>query len=112
IINSNLLQNVDQKLLENSIIIANLPYVPNEYRLNKAAYHEPSLAIFGGKDGLDIYRKLFEQINSMRQADYIITECLKFQHNSLRKLAEANDYIEIARKNLIQLFTVRGRPQE
>lgn len=44
-------------------ILANLPYVPDKWQINEAAMAEPKIAIFGGKDGLEIYRKFFTQLN-------------------------------------------------
>jgi|ADGO01.1.fsa_nt_gi HemK family putative methylases len=57
---------IDANLFESpSIVLANLPYVPDHYSINQAADHEPKHAIFGGKDGLDLYRKLWEQIANL-----------------------------------------------
>lgn len=47
------------------IIVANLPYIPSS-RIPKLDYSvkdfEPHLALDGGKDGFNLYRKLFSQI--------------------------------------------------
>jgi len=47
------------------VVVANLPYVPSA-RLARLATdvrdYEPHLALDGGPDGLDLYRKLFEQL--------------------------------------------------
>ncbi len=47
------------------IIVANLPYIPSD-RLSELAAdvrdHEPRLALDGGPDGFDLYRRLFDQI--------------------------------------------------
>ena len=44
------------------VILANLPYVPSGYRVNEEAAMEPKIAIFGGRNGLDLYRRLFSQL--------------------------------------------------
>lgn len=48
------------------IMITNLPYIGTE-RFNFVAHDvaefEPAVALFGGNDGLVLYRKLFEQLN-------------------------------------------------
>ena len=44
------------------LIAANLPYIPRHTLLNLPVYHtEPSLALDGGEDGLDLIRRLLEQ---------------------------------------------------
>jgi release factor glutamine methyltransferase len=89
------------------ILLANLPYVPDKYKLNPSAYFEPRLAIFGGKDGLDVYRKLFEQIKSSKQKPrFIFTESLPFQHEQLAEIAQAKRYKQYASKDFIQIFSV------
>lgn len=89
------------------VIVANLPYVPNDYEINQAATHEPGLALFGGVDGLDLYRELFKQIETMeRKPQYILTESLIFQHHPLASLARKHGYVLEETKDLIQLFAL------
>lgn len=45
------------------IIVANLPYVPEDLEVSKEVQKEPHGAIFSGVDGLDHYRRLFTQLN-------------------------------------------------
>lgn len=74
-------------------LLCNLPYVPDDFQVNLAAGHEPKLAIFGGKDGLDLYRKLFLQIDTLKAKPlYILTESLPTQHKELEKLANKHGY--------------------
>ncbi len=88
-----------------AIILANLPYVPEGFQINQAAMHEPKLALFGGKDGLDVYRRLFEQIKGLTvQPKYILTEALPFQHEALRNIALATNYQQQEVDDLIQCF--------
>ncbi|MBA3757581.1 peptide chain release factor N(5)-glutamine methyltransferase [Candidatus Saccharibacteria bacterium] len=87
------------------IVMANLPYVPNKYKINKAAKREPKLAIFGGADGLDIYRKLFEQVlNLSRKPSYILTESMPPQHSPLASIAKNSGYKLRITNQLIQVF--------
>lgn len=45
------------------IILANLPYLPNNMlRQNKDLKHEPAVALFGGGDGLDIVYRMLEYL--------------------------------------------------
>ncbi len=76
-----------------TVLLCNLPYVPDDFHINLAATHEPKIAIFGGPDGLDLYRKLFEQIDSLKiKPNYILTESLPTQHQELQKIAKQHNY--------------------
>ncbi len=86
------------------ITLANLPYVPENHQINQAAMQEPHLAIFGGPDGLDPYRKLFEQAAQLStRPRYILTEALPPQHRDLAflaarhgfRLAKVDDFIQV-----------------
>ncbi len=45
------------------VMTANLPYIPlNEWRGEPSISREPSLALLGGDDGLDVYRKLVDEL--------------------------------------------------
>lgn len=96
-------------------ILANLPYVPDNHTINRAAMHEPRLAIFGGKDGLDLYRELFMQIedmdnkmastiNSSGRAKLVLTESLPFQHEQLAQIAQSAGYSLKMSDDFIQIF--------
>lgn len=70
-IQSNLLQNIPRSLVKLStptIIVTNLPYIPS-YRIpyldSSVKDFEPLVALDGGDDGFDLYRKLFRQIKSL-----------------------------------------------
>jgi release factor glutamine methyltransferase len=87
------------------ILLCNLPYVPDDYQINLAALHEPRLAIFGGPDGLDIYRKLFKQVKNLPQQPlYILTEALPFQHDELASIAGNNGFQLQQKNDFIQVF--------
>lgn len=92
------------------VILANLPYVPDDYHINEAASHEPRIAIFGGPDGLDVYRRLFEQLQSMSKApQYILTESLPFQHADVKAIAMHAGYHMIESEDFIQVFASPDR---
>lgn len=100
----NLLEPVIDKKL--NVILANLPYVPNNWQINNAAHHEPRLAIFGGADGLDLYRKLFKQLQSADwKPDYILTESLPPQHKALNAIAKEAGYYQADEQDFIQVFS-------
>jgi release factor glutamine methyltransferase len=86
------------------VILANLPYVPTKTEINSAAKHEPGLAIYGGEDGLDYFRALFDQLRSVKDG-IIFTECLKPQQKELASIAKEANYKLVETKDLIQVFT-------
>lgn len=107
LLQGNLLQPIrDSRFkIQGSIILANLPYVPEDYSINKAAAHEPRLALFGGQDGLDYYRTLFAQMSLYKiWPSYIVTESLEEQHDSLEKIAASCDYTQTDVLGLAQCF--------
>jgi len=105
------LRAVKRDLLRNShkaydVILANLPYVPNHWQINQAAAMEPKIAIFGGQDGLDVYRRLFEQLTHFSwRPKYMLTESLPPQHHKLTKIALAAGFKEQQKQDFIHLFS-------
>jgi methylase of polypeptide subunit release factors len=92
------------------VILANLPYVPINFMINQSAAMEPRIAINGGSDGLDVYRRFFDQINKLpRQPKYIFTESLPPQHKELGKIAKTSGYKLAKTQDFIQLFVLIKR---
>jgi release factor glutamine methyltransferase len=89
--------------IQDSILLANLPYVPNDYPINNAAAHEPTLALFGDSDGLELFRRLFSEAKGLG-ARYIVTESLTEQHAKLTQIAGNNSFRLTASDGLAQLF--------
>ena len=88
--------------LNYDVLLCNLPYVPDDFKINLAATHEPRLAIFGGKDGLDLYRKLFEQLaKRLKMPLYLLFEALPTQHESLETLARFHGYETTSKNDFI-----------
>jgi len=95
--------------LNYDILLCNLPYVPDDYQINRAAGQEPKIAIFGGPDGLDIYRQLFDQLKIVVNLPlYILTEALPPQHDTLNAIAESHGYHLTKTDDFIQVFALRG----
>ncbi|MEK7557655.1 MAG: peptide chain release factor N(5)-glutamine methyltransferase [Patescibacteria group bacterium] len=62
------------------LILANLPYVCEAWKKSYSAdsiglKFEPQIALFTGKNGLELYEKLFKQINKLQTKNY------KFKNN-------------------------------
>lgn len=93
------------------VLLANLPYVPDSYSINKAATFEPKLALFAGEDGLDLYRRLWQQISALDHKPlHILTEALPQQHRALGALAKTAGYDPLERYGLIQHFKTGNSP--
>jgi release factor glutamine methyltransferase len=91
------------------VLLCNLPYVPDSHTVNEAAGHEPEIAIFGGPDGLDLYRRLFQQLEKRQTRPlYILTESLPPQHPALARIADAGGYELVRTDDFIQLFRRTG----
>ena len=103
VIKSDLLAQTDEQY---DILLCNLPYVPDNYHINEAANREPRIAIFGGQDGLDVYRRLFQQVKNLAWKPlYILTESLPPQHSTLRAIARRYDYNLHDENDFIQVFS-------
>ncbi len=97
---------LEQSTAAYDVILANLPYVPDSHTINQAAMTEPKIAIFGGEDGLDLYRRLFKQIGNLKNKPaYIFTESLPFQHKKLATIAKKAGYHLHKTDDFIQVFT-------
>ncbi len=100
-----LLEPIDEVPGLSVITLANLPYVPDDYHINQAAMQEPRLAIFGGADGLDPYRKLFSQAAGFHEKPrYILTESLPPQQKQLAFIAARHGFRQIKTDDFIQVF--------
>jgi release factor glutamine methyltransferase len=99
----NLLAHADKRGVKLDIVLANLPYVPDDYQINTAAMHEPRVAIFGGPDGLELYRQLFEQLEEL-EPHYVLTESLPFQHEALAETAKRHGFAQAQEEDFIQVF--------
>jgi release factor glutamine methyltransferase len=90
-----------------TVVLANLPYVPTDYPVNQAAWQEPALALFAGNDGMDAYRRLWQQLAALpRKPAHVITESLETQHNYIVQLAQMAGYHLHATQGLAQQFSL------
>lgn len=67
LIKSDLLKNISVGLLKDHEIIltGNLPYIPKQFQVDPSTKFEPDVALYGGDDGLDIYKRLVDQLEEM-----------------------------------------------
>jgi release factor glutamine methyltransferase len=68
LIHSDLLKDVPLELLEGReiIVTANLPYIPADYQISPELKYEPPISLFGGDDGLELYKKIVQQLISIK----------------------------------------------
>lgn len=91
------------------ILLANLPYVPDDYPVNPAAKHEPKQALYSGSDGLNHYRKLWQQIAARGDKPaYVILEALPDQHAHLAEFAQSAGYALADAKDFALSFSTRA----
>jgi release factor glutamine methyltransferase len=89
------------------LVVANLPYLPDDFKFDPATKYEPSRALLGGPDGLSIYRKLWDEIKTRKAKPAIVlTESLHFQHLDLENMANHSGYSLVKTDNLVQQFTL------
>ena len=92
------------------ILLCNLPYVPDDYPVNKPACHEPSLALFGGTDGLDVYRKLAHQLHELpKKPLYLLIESLDSQQAKIREIFALLGYRHQKTRGLVQLLKINKK---
>lgn len=85
-----MLDNVDDKF---DIIISNPPYIETNEEIEKIVLdNEPALALFGGDDGLDLYRKILGSCKKNLNDEFIIAFEIGYSQESR--------IIELAHQNL------------
>ena len=91
------------------LICANLPYIPTQTLRQLPIYKkEPTLALDGGEDGLDLYRKLFSIApNFLAENAILFCEIEATQGKSAAKLA--HDFFPNAKVNLHQDLAGKDR---
>lgn len=104
-IESNLFSKVKDKKFD--IIVSNPPYIETDIikTLSKDVQNEPRLALDGGKDGLDFYRKIAENANKfLNRKGYLCLEIGYNQKQSVQKILENQKrYVNIyCRKDLCE----------
>ncbi len=81
------------------IIISNPPYLANHEKehLQKELTFEPSMALFAGTEGLDVYERLIpEAPGYLKDGGYLLLEIGATQAESVVHLLEANGYTDIS----------------
>lgn len=80
---SDLLENLSQPV---DVIVTNLPYIPSSripYLDSSVKDFEPHVALDGGEDGFELYRKLFKQVNQLKLKPKLIIGEIDYTHGEL-----------------------------
>ncbi len=95
LIQSDMFSNVEKKY---DVIISNPPYIRNQEEIEEIVKNnEPALALYGGEDGLDCYRKILKEIKPhMKEKCLIAFEIGMDQKEAICQLIETYlDSVEI-----------------
>lgn len=94
-IKSDLFNNIKGRF---DIIVSNPPYVArNEFQtLQKEVLKEPRLALDGGADGLDFYRRIFREIRAyLKKGGYLLMEIGYGQREAIKEIINASKDFEV-----------------
>ena len=96
-----------KEVLKNyDIIVANLPYVPEGLVTSPEIEAEPKIALFAGEDGLDVYKKFWQEVHELsKKPKIIIIESLESQHMIMVGIAQTSEYTLEKTLGLVQLYT-------
>lgn len=87
-IESDLWQNISGRF---HTVVTNLPYLRNDADLMPEVTKEPAVALFGGADGLDLYRRFLAGLpEHLEPGGHLYTECDPWQHEDLINEAAAH----------------------
>lgn len=111
-LNGNLLQPliIDKKnTIDNSIIVANLPYLNLEQMKESSIQKEPELALVSGSNGMDHYTELFSQLQKQRAKNWKLflehdpgqTEKLKLLAKKMFPTAKTMSHKDLSNKNRV-----------
>ncbi len=101
VINSDLFQNIDEKY---DCIISNPPYIRNNEEIEEIVKNnEPSIALYGGEDGLLYYERILKDIKKHLNNKFLIAfEIGQDQSEAIKQIANKylNDVEIIVKKDL------------
>jgi release factor glutamine methyltransferase len=104
-VSGSLFEPVAELNLSDFTVLANLPYVPDGMVTSPEITAEPAEALFSGHDGLDHYRRFWQQLQSLEyQPQHVLVESLESQHQAMAEFAKPAGYRLRRTELLVQLF--------
>ena len=97
-IHSNLFTSCNLQVTGYDIIVSNPPYIPavEIEALQPEVKYEPHMALDGGKDGLDFYRRIIDKMPCyLRKDGFLIMEMGFNQKNAIKSIFQKSGYFEI-----------------
>ncbi len=77
------------------LVLANLPYVPENEEVSVEVQHDPATALYGGPDGLDLVRRfLKEALPHLASRALVMLEVGHDQGNTVRELMQEAGYTQ------------------
>lgn len=105
---SNLLEQIPAETLSKiTIITANLPYVNRDwvdFEKNNELHHEPQIALYARKNGLELIFKLIYQAQDLPKLEKIILEADPSQFKEIEKYANSCGFSKIISENYTIIF--------
>ena len=92
---------LDQADDEFDAVLANLPYVRDSERATlspEITRHEPACALFAGADGLDVIRRLIEQVGARRSVKVLALEIGLGQADAVVELMRSAGFASVRRE--------------
>ena len=89
------------------VFVSNPPYIPNDEDLEPVVKdYEPHMALFGGEDGLDYYRRILKEIKPHLRDEFLIAFEHAFnQAKAIKKLVKK----ELGNVSIIQKKDLQGK---
>jgi release factor glutamine methyltransferase len=108
---SDLLNVIDKNIFNEPVIItANLPYLtPEQVKNSLTIQKEPRLALLAGIDGLNCYRRLFQQIKNRGIKNELIIFCEIDEVQGANFIKTVNDYLPEASVMIIKDLSGQDR---
>lgn len=96
---------INKSLNQYNFILANLPYIPLGYPVSPSVKHEPTQALYSGKDGLTLIGLFIPTAyKTLKENGYLLLESLPKQQKPIKTLCKAAGFKFVCKDGLVQCF--------